>query len=66
MEICVVIDIFVNVFNLLIMTLFTVQMYVELTETRLRRKFLLYGVGFLLGMSCFIYDAGRVIILWLY
>lgn len=65
METSSLIGLIVDIFNTLILSGFVVESYIGLDEARTIKKFLMYGVAVIVGMMVFIYNAGRVVMVWL-
>lgn len=66
MEKCNLIALIIDIINVLIVCGFVVETYVGFEEARTVKKFVLYGLAVIVGMTAFIYNVGRVVIVWLY
>lgn len=59
-------DLIINIITALIVGGCTIEMYVNLTMTDNWKSFCFYVVVLVLGIVSFIYNMGRVVLLWLY
>ena len=59
-------EVIINIIIALIVGGFTIEMYVDLTMTANWKSFCFYAVVLVLGIVSFIYNMGRVVLLWLY
>lgn len=66
MEILSLVDIFINIITVVIICVFVADMYVSLEETHSCKQFILYGLAVIVGIVAFIYNVGRVLIVWLF
>ena len=62
----IVIDRIISIVTILILCGFTAKMYVEFAEALIKRKLVLYTLGLIVGFVSFVYNLGRLLILWLY
>jgi hypothetical protein len=65
METGSLIGLMVDIFNMLVLSGFVVESYIGLDEARTIKKFVMYGVAVIVGMMVFIYNTGRVVMVWL-
>lgn len=67
MEIIIIIDRIISILTILILCGFTAKMYVEFTEVQIKRKLVcIITLGLIVGFVSFVYNLGRLLILWLY
>ena len=59
-------EVIINIITALIVGGCTIEMYVNLTMTENWKSFFFYAVILVLGVVSFIYNMGRVVLLWLY
>lgn len=59
-------EVIINIITALIVGGCTIEMYVNLTMTDNWKSFVFYTVALVLGIVSFIYNMGRVVLLWLY
>lgn len=59
-------EVIINIITALIVGGCTIEMYVNLTMTENWKSFVFYTVALVLGIVSFIYNMGRVVLLWLY
>lgn len=59
-------EVIINIITVLIVGGCTIEMYVNLTMTGNWKSFCFYAVVLVLGIVSFIYNMGRVVLLWLY
>jgi len=59
-------EVIINIIIALIVGGFTIEMYVDLTMTVNWKSFCFYAVVLVLGIVSFIYNIGRLVLLWLY
>lgn len=66
MEIRSLVDIFVNIFNAIIICSFVAEMQTGLVKANSLKEFIFYVVAIIIGIFVLIYDVGRVVIIWLF
>lgn len=59
-------EVIINIITALIVGGCTIEMYANLTMTENWKSFCFYTVVLVLGIVSFIYNMGRVVLLWLY
>lgn len=59
-------ELIINIITVLMVGGYIVEMYVGLTMTGNWKSFVFYAVVLVLGIVSFIYNMGRVVLLWLY
>lgn len=59
-------EVIINIITALIVGGCTIEMYVNLAMTDNWKSFCFYAVVLVLGIVSFIYNMGRVVLLWLY
>lgn len=59
-------EVIINIITALIVGGCTIEMYVNLTMICNWKSFVFYTVVLVLGIVSFIYNMGRVVLLWLY
>ena len=59
-------EVIINIITALIVGGCTIEMYVNLIMTENWKSFCFYTVVLVLGIVSFIYNMGRVVLLWLY
>lgn len=63
----IIIDRIISILTILILCGFTAKMYVEFTEVLIKRKLMcIITLGLIVGFVSFVYNLGRLLILWLY